>query len=429
MLAFLSARNYLLTVATTFLFSATLFAQNIETTIKQKEDSITFYKQRQVTLNNQLEDLKLNKIIEDIQVVGLPKDKVDGEIVTHSAMVLKYVESHEQALWVQHIIIPDVAEGRTGRTNDFRPDPKVSTGSAVEEDYFLKYMKPDSSGYKYDGFGFDRGHLAPSADFRWSPKALSESYYYSNMSPQRAAFNRGKWAELEDFYRDYVIRNKVPLHVVTVVKLHDSLPRVKRSVNQVSIPEFYGKAAYDPVNNRVSAFIMPNTSLNEPVEWYSITLDSLERYTGVNFFPNVKITEKQKKNIEINPWLPDKQQKEILPLAKNRLPKGAVSTRDIYELAQSGLGYDKKQKFTVCGTVVSAYKSGKGNVFLNLDKAFPNTVFSVSIFEKQMQNFTYQPEEYLIGKAICVTGIIQEYQDKPGIYPNREKDIIILEEL
>jgi endonuclease G len=41
----------------------------------------------------------------------------------------------------------------------------VKTGSAVEEDYFLKYPQPDGT-IKYDGFGYDRGHLAPSADFR-----------------------------------------------------------------------------------------------------------------------------------------------------------------------------------------------------------------------------------------------------------------------
>jgi endonuclease G len=49
--------------------------------------------------------------------------------------------------------------------------------------------------------GWDRGYLAPSADFRWSEKALSESYFYSNMSPQLDDFNREGWAELEGLLR------------------------------------------------------------------------------------------------------------------------------------------------------------------------------------------------------------------------------------
>jgi endonuclease G len=404
------------------------FSQSLGKIIIELEDSLTYLKNTELRIKANLEELKLNKIIEDIKEIGIPKDTIEGELIEHSAMILKYFEKHEQALWVHNIIIPDVAEGRTGRTNDFRPDPKVSTGSAVEEDYFLKFMKPDSSGYRYDGFGFDRGHLAPSADFRWSPKALSESYFYSNMSPQRAAFNRGKWAELEDFYREYVIRNKVPLHVVTVVKLHDSLPVVERSINKVSIPEYYGKAAYDPVNNRVSAFIMENTSLVNPVEWYTISMDSLEQYTGVTFFPNANITDSMKAEVNITPWLDEKSQNETLPLTKKRLPKGAITTKEINELANSSLGYDKKQEFTVCGTVVSAYKSANNNVFLNIDKTFPNTIFSVSIFSKQLKNFSYQPEKYLMDKQICVTGVIKEYQNIPGIHLFSEKDVLIIGE-
>ena len=119
---------------------------------------------------SQLEGVKLNKIRVDLKAWGLP----DSAYITHSAMMLSYNEEHEQANWVAHIILPDIKDGSVTRTNDFRPDPKVKKGTAVEADYFLKYLQEDSS-YVYDGFGYDRGHLAPSADFRWSYTALSES--------------------------------------------------------------------------------------------------------------------------------------------------------------------------------------------------------------------------------------------------------------
>lgn len=41
-------------------------------------------------------------------------------------------------------------------------------------------------------------------DFRWSATALSESYFYSNMSPQLPVFNRQSWAKVEDMLRSYV---------------------------------------------------------------------------------------------------------------------------------------------------------------------------------------------------------------------------------
>jgi endonuclease G len=46
--------------------------------------------------------------------------------------------------------------------------------------------------------------LAPSADFRWSEVAVSESFYYSNMSPQKPEFNRQSWSNLEGWVRRYV---------------------------------------------------------------------------------------------------------------------------------------------------------------------------------------------------------------------------------
>ena len=108
--------------------------------------------------------------------------------------------------------------------NNFRKDELVTSGTASKADYWYS--------------GYDRGHLAPSADFRWSKTALSESYFYSNMAPQLPELNREKWAELENAIREYVIENKIQVYVVTGGILNDSLPRMqnKGRENEVSIP-------------------------------------------------------------------------------------------------------------------------------------------------------------------------------------------------
>jgi endonuclease G len=171
----------------------------------------------------------------------------------------------------------------------------VTTGSAVEEDYYLKYLKPPSppapkkgsgvdSIYAYDGFGWDRGHLAPSADFRWSEQALSESFFYSNMSPQLADFNREGWAELEGLLRGYVVRAGHQLVVVTGGVLKEGLSTIDRGVNRVSIPEQFYKVVLDVEAGKAIGFLMPNEKLRYPLAHYAVSVDAVEALTGLDFF-------------------------------------------------------------------------------------------------------------------------------------------------
>jgi DNA/RNA endonuclease G (NUC1) len=62
------------------------------------------------------------------------------------------------------------------------------------------------------------------------------------MSPQLGDFNRLKWADLEAMFREYVVSHtETQLYVVTGPILYDTLPKIERGVNKVTIPEFYYK--------------------------------------------------------------------------------------------------------------------------------------------------------------------------------------------
>jgi DNA/RNA endonuclease YhcR with UshA esterase domain len=81
---------------------------------------------------------------------------------------------------------------------------------------------------------------------------------------------------------------------------------------------------------------------------------------------------------------------------------------------------------TVCGTVKSARYASSSNrkpTFLNLDKAFPNPIFTAVIFEENRSKFAKPPEEQFKDKAICVTGKIQEYNGTPEIVVTEPKQI------
>lgn len=415
---------YSLLIFSLFIFQ--FFSQTLEQKIAKIDRKIDSINDLKENLYIQKEDLKLNWVQEKMLEIGFPIKhdtlNIKDEIVKHAAIVLSYNEDHEQANWVMHVITPDIMEGNTSRTNDFRIDEKVSTGSSEEADYFIRKMNEDST-FKYDGFGFDRGHLAPSADFRWSAKSLSESYYYSNMSPQKADFNRGKWAELEGWMREYVEEYNTHLIVYTAPILLSNLPKIERAKNKPSIPYEYVKIAYDPKNNRGIAFLMPNKKIDKPIESYAVSIDFVEEKTAFNFYPNLSdsIQKRIEATFDLNFWMPKKEKGDILALSENELPnKFALNTYD----AQNFIGDGKVH--TVCGTSVSIKKHQKGHVFINLDKKFPNQIFSVSIFSSNLKNFSYEPDIYLVNKKVCFTGKIAEHNGTPSMIIENEKNILLL---
>ena len=89
----------------------------------------------------------------------------------------------------------------------------------------------------------------------------------------------------------------------------------------------------------------------------------------------------------------------------NELPPGSISW--------SEAKYHIGERTTVCGPVVDAtWASGSNGkpTFLNLGKSYPDPDrFTVVIWIQNRGNFPQAPEDYYLGKTICVTGLITEY--------------------
>lgn len=114
---------------------------------------------------------------------GIPP-QAGGQLVQKSGFWLLYNEEFEQANWTAYILTRNmVITGEEPRSDNFRADTSVTTGSAVPDDY--------------RGSGYDRGHLVPAADMKWSVTSMIESFLMSNMSPQKPGFNRGIWRRLK----------------------------------------------------------------------------------------------------------------------------------------------------------------------------------------------------------------------------------------
>ncbi|QQS52233.1 MAG: DNA/RNA non-specific endonuclease [Bacteroidota bacterium] len=202
------------------------------------------------------------------------------QIIEHRHYTLCYSEKHEQAKWVYYELTKAEVQSNTARKEAFREDAKVATGSASLADY-------KSSGY-------DRGHLAPAADMEMDSLAMAESFYMSNMSPQKPSFNRGIWKKLEMQVRDWAVQEDTIL-VVTGPVFVDNLGAIGE--NRVTVPGYYYKIILDVTGEKkIVAFLMKNEASSEELFHFTIPADSLEVLTGINFFPELEaIVEKGEK--------------------------------------------------------------------------------------------------------------------------------------
>lgn len=221
--------------------------------------------------------------IKDSSILKLeiPKTNSKDKIITHTGYSLLYNEIHEQADWVAYQLTKEETTKLYERTNKFILDPKVKTITASDSDY--------------KGSGYDRGHLAPASDMGWSSITMKESFYYSNMSPQNPSFNRGIWKKLEELVRTWAVENN-NVYIVTGPVLKGELTSIGN--DKVSVPKYYYKVILDFSQPSIKGigFVLPNAGSKETLKNYAVTIDNVEKFTGIDFFPLLQ--DKQENLIE-----------------------------------------------------------------------------------------------------------------------------------
>ncbi len=207
-----------------------------------------------------------------ITKLEIPKINPKDIIIEHTGYSLLYNETHEQANWIAYNLTEEETNKQFERTNKFLVDPKVKTESANDKDY--------------KGSGYDRGHLAPASDMGYSETTMVESFYYSNMSPQLPAFNRGIWKRLEELVRTWAVENN-NIYIATGPVLTNGLPTI--GGNKVSIPNYYYKVIldYTESSKKGIGFILSNNGSTEQLQSFAVSIDSVEKFTGIDFFYNL----------------------------------------------------------------------------------------------------------------------------------------------
>lgn len=229
-----------------------------------KEHVATFIFQSDDTLNQPSDS------VYTIASRSLLPDVNSADFLIHkTGFILAYSCGYRSARWVAYMLEAEEIKAKVRRKNHFIADTLPDSCLVVPEDYKRS--------------GFDKGHLAPSADLCWSLQTMQESFCMTNMSPQKPRFNRGMWKKLEDQVRDWAVEND-SVYIVTGPVLGPGLPVI--GLSRICIPEFFYKVILDFSGPEVKAiaFVMANKRLTGELSEYAVSVDSVESLTGLDLF-------------------------------------------------------------------------------------------------------------------------------------------------
>ena len=196
-----------------------------------------------------------------------------NQIVKHQYYTLSYNEKFEQAEWVAYELKKEYLKNNDFKRPYFVEDPKVTTGSA------------DWRNYKNSGY--DKGHLCPAGDMEFNKDAYNDTFYTSNISPQKHDFNSGIWNRIEQKTR-YWAGKYNDVYVVTGGILKDSDKKI--GTEKVAVPTYFYKIVLAKSGNehKAIAFLVPNEDSDKSIYDFVVHVEILEKMTGIDFFPNLK---------------------------------------------------------------------------------------------------------------------------------------------
>lgn len=202
--------------------------------------------------------------------IPIMKSNTGGQILKRKGYTLSYNADYKTPQWVAWELTKKETKGKEGRTDKFLPDPDVRGAKAYTGDYTKS--------------GYDRGHMAPAADMKWSRKAMEESFYMSNICPQNPNLNRGDWNDLEEKSRQWA--KKYGAVYIACGPIYDNKRPKRIGNNKVAVPDAFYKVVLinDKKNPKAIGFIFPNKAGHKPLKKYVVTVDSVEKRTNIDFF-------------------------------------------------------------------------------------------------------------------------------------------------
>ena len=225
-------------------------------------------------------------ILGDVSLLEAPKlsGRSSAYYITHRVeqgqrvnVSVEYDVIYHHPIWVCYSADEYTSQRHTGRSDAWSWDPFVPSQYEVTRSDFK---------------GYDRGHIVASADRLYSEEANQQTFYYTNMSPQRRNLNTGVWLQLEQLVQGWARNSRLRdnLYVVKGGTLRED-ETIGATVGGITVPRYYWMAilAQRGDHYQAIAFWVDHTNpaqVDRP-RTVAISIDQLEERTGLDLFHNL----------------------------------------------------------------------------------------------------------------------------------------------
>jgi endonuclease G len=216
--------------------------------------------------------------------VLLPSDMDRETTIHHIAYSLSYNSSYVLPSWVAYKVTKTQVNKYNNVKARYIADPEVTTRSASRKDY-------------KEG-GYLMAQLVNYLDVQQIKDVEKETFYMSNIVPMKLAFYNHIWIEAEELIRMWNA-NTDGLYIVCGPILADA-PFTTIGENRVSVPKRYYKAVYDPKNQKAVGFLFTNGSSSGSLKSYALSIDAIEKETGIDLFQSLDNELEKKIEAEFN---------------------------------------------------------------------------------------------------------------------------------
>ena len=203
----------------------------------------------------------------------LPAIKGSDVVLVYNGFIVNYNTKWLIPNWVAYELTAEETAGEVPRAKGFSMDLDYKDRQAMREDY--------------SNTGWDKGHMAPAGDMKWSQTAMAESFYLTNICPQNHDLNGKDWHTLEKYVRDWAVKYGSVWVVCGPYVYANTYGTI--GDRKVVVPDGFFKAVLrkEGKNYKAIAFVFDNNSNRQPVKDAVVSVNDIEALVGYDLFTNL----------------------------------------------------------------------------------------------------------------------------------------------